>query len=88
MEHTIDKVAQLIKGESSHWIYKQAEFIEHLKSKKFGWQDEYFAVSISKSMIGKVRNYIKNQEEPHKIKTFQVEYDELMTKCGFKKFGG
>ena len=39
-------------------------------------------------MIDKVRNYIKNQEEHHKIKTFQDEYDELINKYGFKKFGG
>ena len=87
-EQTIDKVALLIKGESSHWINKQAEFIEHLKTKKFGRQDKYFAVSISKSMIDKVRNYVKNQEEHHRIKSFQDEYDEPINKYGFKKFRG
>ena len=85
---TIDKVAQLLKGESSYWINKQAAFNEHLKSKKFGWQDEYFAVSVSKSMVEKVRNYIKNQEEHHKSKSFQEEYDELINKYGFRRFGG
>jgi REP element-mobilizing transposase RayT len=34
VEQTIDKVRQLIKGESSYWINKQTEFSEHLKSKK------------------------------------------------------
>lgn len=87
-DQTIDKVAQLLKGESSYWINRQIEFKEHLKLKKFGWQDEYFAVSVSKSMVDRVRNYIKNQEEHHKIKTFQEEYDDLINKYEFRRFGG
>ena len=50
------------------------------------WQDEYFAVSVSESQIDTVRNYIKNQEAHHKHKTFQQEYDELISKFGCKKF--
>jgi len=71
---------QLIKGESSFWINKQG-----LTKEKFEWQDEYFAVSVSESMIDKVREYIKNQEEHHSKKTFQQEYDEFINKYGFTK---
>jgi putative transposase len=78
---TIEKVVQLIRGESSFWINK-----EGLTQQKFEWQDEYFAVSVSESMIDKVREYIKNQEEHHKHKTFQQEYDEFISKYGFQKF--
>ena len=81
VDQTIEKVMQLIKGESSFWINKQ-----NLTPEKFEWQDEYFAVSVSESMIDKVRNYIKNQEEHHKHKTFQEEYDEFISKYGFQKF--
>ena len=81
VDQTIEKVMQLIKGESSFWINKQ-----NLTPEKFEWQDEYFAVSVSESMIDKVRNYIKNQEEHHKQKTFQEEYDEFISKYGFQKF--
>jgi len=35
------------------------------------------------SLIDRVRNYIKNQEEYHKVTTFQKEYDELMREYGF-----
>lgn len=86
IDQTIEKIPQLIKGESSFWINRQGEFLETLKGKKFGWQDEYFAVSISESMIDNVRNYIKNQEEHHKHKTFNEEYDEFIIKYGFLKF--
>ena len=77
---------QLIKGESAFWINRQNEFISSFAGKKFEWQDEYFAVSVSESIIDKVRNYIKNQEEHHSEKTFQQEYDEFIRKYGFQKF--
>ena len=51
VNQTIEKVAQLIKGESSFWINQQVEFQLGFNSKKFGWQDEYFAVAVSESMI-------------------------------------
>jgi len=82
-DQTIQKVMQLIKGESSFWINKNKLTID-----KFEWQDEYFAVSVSESMVDKVRDYIKNQEEHHRKKTFQEEYDEFISKYGFEKFEG
>jgi REP element-mobilizing transposase RayT len=81
IDQTIQKVMQLIKGESSFWINKN-----ELTNKKFEWQDEYFAVSVSESMLDKVREYIKNQEEHHTKKTFLQEYDEFIDKYGFEKF--
>lgn len=49
----IDKIMMLLKGESSYWINKNKLF--HYK---FEWQDEYFAVSVSESLVNRVRNYI------------------------------
>lgn len=76
---TVEKIVQLIKGESSFWINK-----EKLINDRFGWQDEYFAVSVSESMVEKVRKYIRNQENHHKKKTFADEYNEFLDKFGFK----
>ena len=83
-EQTISNVAMLIKGESSFWINKQ-KLIKH----KFEWQDEYIALSVSESAIDKVRDYIYNQEEHHKKKTFTQEYDEFLKLHGLnqKVFG-
>ncbi len=75
----IEKIIQLIKGESSFWINKN-----QLTKDKFAWQDEYFAVSVSESMIESVRNYIKNQEIHHQKKTFAEEYQEFIEKYDFK----
>ena len=77
---TIEKIVQLIKGESSFWINKNNLTIE-----KFIWQDEYFAVSVSESMIENVRNYIRNQEKHHQKKTFIEEYNEFIEKYNFQK---
>ncbi|HOY12488.1 MAG TPA: IS200/IS605 family transposase [Saprospiraceae bacterium] len=83
IDQTIQKVMQMIKGESSYWINKN-----NLTSNKFDWQDEYFAVSVSESALDRVREYIKNQDEHHGIKTFQEEYDEFIMKFGFEKYKG
>jgi len=72
-DKTIRKVMQLIKGESSFWINKN-----NLCKTKFEWQEEYYAASVSHSMLNRVRNYIKNQEEHHRTKSFQKEYSELI----------
>lgn len=93
VDQTIQKIMQLIKGESSFWINKQgllADLPSALDGEmpKFEWQDEYFAVSVSESIIDKVRDYIKNQEEHHRKKTFQEEYNEVISKYGFQKFKG
>ena len=80
-DQSMKQIMQLIKGESSHWINK-----EQIINNKFEWQDEYFAVSVSESLVDKVRNYIKNQEDHHANKTWEVEYNELIEKFGFEKF--
>ena len=80
VDQTIQKVMQMIKGESSFWINKN-----QLTKSKFEWQDEYFAASVSESMMDNVREYIKNQEEHHRKKSFQEEYDEFISKHGFEK---
>lgn len=80
-DQTIQKLMQLIKGESSFWINQQG-----LTKEKFQWQTEYFAVSVSESIVEKVRNYIRNQESHHSKKSFQEEYEEIILKHDFKKF--
>lgn len=82
-DQNIAEVMQLIKGESSHWINK----VGIIKT-KFEWADEYFAVSLSESQVNKVREYIKNQEEHHRIKTWLEECEEFMDKYGFVKLKG
>ena len=78
-DQSIAQVAHAIKGESSHWINQN-----NLISTKFGWQEEYIALSVSESMINKVREYIKNQKEHHKKVGFTEEYSSFLKKHGFE----
>jgi putative transposase len=80
-DQSLSKVMQLIKGEASFWINKNA-----LIRNKFEWAEEYFAVSVSESHLPKVREYIRNQEEHHKTKSWEEEYSEFISKYGFDKF--
>jgi putative transposase len=77
----IDKILMLLKGESSHWINR-----ENLFQGKFEWQEEYFAVSVSESSVDRVRDYIKNQANHHKRKSFSEEYQEFIRKYKFDVF--
>ncbi len=74
---------QLIKGESSFWINKNS-----LTENKFEWAEEYFGISVSESHLPKVRDYIKNQDLHHRIKTWKEEYDEFIEKYRFEEFKG
>ena len=82
-DQTISKIMQLLKGESSHWINKN-----NLCRGRFEWQDEYFAVSVSESVLDKVRDYIAGQEEHHRTRSFAEEYEDFIKKAGFQKVLG
>ena len=74
---SVAKAMQLIKGESAYWINKTK-----LVRSRFSWAKEYFASSVSESVLPKVRSYIRNQELHHKKKTFKEEYDLFIEKSG------
>lgn len=82
-DHSLSKVMQLIKGESSYWINKNS-----LTSNRFEWADEYFGVSVSESHIQRVREYIKNQEIHHQKHSWEEESSDLIKIYGFNKFPG
>lgn len=80
-DQKMEDLMRLLKGESSHWINKN-----NLTKTKFHWQDEYFAVSVSESLLSSVKNYIDKQEQHHSSKTFDDEYEYFLQKAGFKRF--
>lgn len=73
-QQTLDQVAQLLKGESAYWFNNKSG----ITGIKLQWQEGYFAASVSLSMMGRVRNYIDNQEAHHQKKKFEDEYEELL----------
>lgn len=71
--HSIASVVKEIKRTSSGWV---KEFSPALQ--KFHWQLGYGAFSVSQSNLDEVVRYIENQEEHHRLVTFQDEYRVLL----------
>lgn len=72
---TISDLARDLKNNSSNFINERK-----LVKGKFQWQEGYGAFSYSHSHINKVYDYILNQEQHHKKKTFKQEYLEFLKK--------
>ena len=71
--YSIAKFVQEIKALSSKFI-NEKQWYKH----RFEWQGGYGAFSISYSDRGKIIDYIMNQKQHHKRKTFAEEYLEIL----------
>ena len=72
---SLAQVVEDVKKSSSKWIKTQDAALSG-----FSWQAGYGAFSVSESNVPKVANYIRNQEEHHRVKTFQEEYREFLAR--------
>lgn len=80
--HPTISLASLIKDikiASSDHIKKNSLF-----PKFEGWQDGYGAFTYSIKEKDRLIEYVKNQEEHHKIKTFRAEFIELLNEHGIE----
>ena len=69
---SIADLMSAVKANSSKWINEQ-KFIKG----KFQWQEGYAAFSYAKSQRNIIINYIANQEEHHRTKSFEEEYIKM-----------
>ena len=67
------KLIEEVKSHSSKWIKTKGN-----KYQKFYWQNGYGGFSVNPKQLDDVKNYILNQEEHHKNRTFKEEYLELL----------
>ncbi|MCC5924624.1 MAG: IS200/IS605 family transposase [Crocinitomicaceae bacterium] len=72
---SLSDLLQDVKTNSSKWINEK----KFMKT-KFSWQPGYGAFSYSNSHVQRVINYIKNQKNHHKKKTFSEEYKVFLDK--------
>lgn len=72
---SLSDLMKTVKGESSEWINN-----EKFNSSTFRWQEGYGAFSYSRSQIKNVADYIANQEEHHRKRTFLEEYKHFLKK--------
>ncbi len=75
--HALADIVRKIKANASKWINDN-----RYVTGKFSWQNGYGAFSVSASQIEKVREYIDNQAEHHRGRTFKEELLEMVTKHG------
>lgn len=71
----ISDIMRDLKAVTSKWINDNK-----LVKGKFQWQEGYGAFSYSRSQRNNVIQYIINQEEHHRIKTFREEYLDMLRK--------
>jgi putative transposase len=67
--YSVAKLIEEVKKSSSKWIKTRGS-----EYRNFRWQSGYGAFSISQSHIEKVKDYINNQSEHHKKKSFIEEF--------------
>ncbi len=76
---SLSSLVKDIKVSSSLYI-KEQNLFEKFKS----WQDGYGAFTYSIKEKDRLIEYVKNQEEHHRIKTFKEEYIELLHEHGIE----
>jgi REP element-mobilizing transposase RayT len=74
---SVSEAVEQIKKSSSKWIKGQAP-----RFHAFSWQAGYGAFAVSESNVARVRNYIANQREHHRRKSFQDEYRAFLDRHG------
>jgi REP element-mobilizing transposase RayT len=62
-----------LKTSSSRWLKTQRPEL-----KRFAWQRGYGAFSVAPDQLHVLVDYIGNQQEHHRIRTFQEEYLALL----------
>jgi hypothetical protein len=65
----ISDLVRDVKNNSTNFINERGWLKGH-----FSWQEGYGAFSYSQSQFGNVIDYIKNQKEHHRKRTFKEEY--------------
>ena len=76
--HRLSDILHDVKKSSSAWVHGE------LKHSKFAWQAGYAALTVSPSQIESVKNYVEQQEQHHRHRTFQEEYLDLLLKAGIE----
>jgi REP element-mobilizing transposase RayT len=69
----VAEVVQAIKGSSSRWINSTAS-----PQTNFHWQRGYGVFSVGASEKRRIINYIADQREHHRSRSFQDEYRQLL----------
>ena len=70
---SIAQIMKRVKGASSWWVNDQGRLDHH-----FAWQPGYGAFTVSESQVSRVREYIRNQEEHHRVQSSEEEMQRIL----------
>ena len=68
---------RIVKTNSSRWVHQMRRGL-----RGFGWQTGYGAFSVSQSKAPSVIRYIREQEQHHRLVSFQEEFIGFLKKNG------
>jgi putative transposase len=72
-DEAISTLVRNLKANSSRWIHETFPGLSG-----FAWQEGYSIFTVSQSQVEKVRDYIRRQEEHHRLKPFREELLEFL----------
>jgi putative transposase len=76
--HCLADFMRELKKASSLWVH------ETIGLPSFAWQEGYGAFTVSATARDQVKQYIANQAEHHRVKTFREELEELLQRAGIE----
>ena len=75
----VTDLVRTVKAKASGWIH---EIFPALRG--FAWQTGYGAFTVSYSNLGRVRHYIEEQAEHHRVRSFQEEFLAFLRRHGIE----
>jgi REP element-mobilizing transposase RayT len=76
--HCLADFMRELKKASSVWVH------EEIRERGFAWQEGYAGFTVSATARAAVREYIAEQEEHHRRKTFREELVEVLERAGIE----
>ncbi len=76
--HRLADFMRELKKASSSWVHEVAD------DSRFAWQEGYGAFTVSAPARNQVRQYIANQEQHHRRKSFREEFEEFLHRAGIQ----
>jgi REP element-mobilizing transposase RayT len=71
--HSLSEIMRKVKGSSSKWINEQNRI-----AGGFAWQEGYGAFTVSESQISVVLQYVKEQQNHHRNRSFKDEFIRVL----------
>ena len=76
--HCLADFMRELKKAASVWVHNE------ITMREFAWQEGYAAFTVSATARDAVKNYIINQEEHHRTKSFREELIEMLEKASIE----